>query len=96
MQPLIKIAVVIVNYKTPRLVEDCLTSLKSTAERLNLSVFIGDAKSEDGSVEIIRDFIRREDISWAHCFALHSVGKFVGSLCGKTDKMVFWVELIIL
>ena len=38
-----KIAVVIVNYRTPELVTECLASLKDMAQSPGLSVFIGDA-----------------------------------------------------
>ena len=71
-----KIAVVIVNHKTPHLVVDCLVSLKEAACDLGLSVFIGDAASEDGSVEIISDFIKRKKLIWARCFAIGRNGGF--------------------
>jgi len=71
-----KIAVVIVNYRTPLLVVDCLRSLKAGAEQLDLFVFIGDAASGDGSVEIIGDYIAQEGLSWAQCAAIGRNGGF--------------------
>ena len=71
-----KIAIVVVNYKTPELVTDCLQSLASAAEDLDLHVFIGDADSQDGSVALISDYIERENLSWAQCFAIGRNGGF--------------------
>lgn len=76
MFPVTKIAVVVVNYKTPRLVVDCLMSLKEAATCFDLSVFIGDADSGDGSVESINAFIAQENMTWAHCFAIGQNGGF--------------------
>ena len=76
MRPVAKVAVVIVNYKTPGLVVDCLVSLKESARDLDLSVFIGDAASGDGSVGFISDFIERENLTWASCFAIGRNGGF--------------------
>ena len=76
MNSLINVAIVIVNYKTPDLVVDCLVSLREVAQSLDLSVFIGDAESEDGSVDIISDFIKAEALTWAHCFAIGRNGGF--------------------
>lgn len=44
-------AIVIVNYRTPELVEDCVRSLTSGTERLSLEIVIVDNASGDGSVE---------------------------------------------
>lgn len=71
-----KIATVIVNYKTPKLVVQCLASLKDAALKHDLSVFIGDAASGDESVEVINDFIARERLDWAHCFGIGRNGGF--------------------
>lgn len=71
-----KIAVVIVNYKTPGLVNACLDSLRETAQDLDMAVFVGDAESQDNSVEIISDHIARENLTWATCFAIGRNGGF--------------------
>lgn len=71
-----KIAIVIVNYRTPELVKSCLLSLKDAAEQSGLSVFVGDADSQDNSVEIVSDFIARENLAWAQCFAIGCNGGF--------------------
>ena len=71
-----KIAIVIVNYRTPTLVQACLESLKETAQDLNVVVFVGDAESQDGSVEFVSDYIARENLEWASCFAIGSNGGF--------------------
>lgn len=76
MQTLPKIAIVIVNYKTPELVADCLASLRDSADHMDLSVFIGDADSQDGSVEKIRDTITTQGLTWAQCFAIGRNGGF--------------------
>lgn len=70
MHELAKIAVVIVNYRTPELVKECLASLAPAAKALDVSVFVGDAASGDGSVEAIQSFIAREGLTWARCFAI--------------------------
>src|SRR5262249_62056163 len=59
-------AVVIVNYRTPRLAVDCLRSLASevTAER-SLRVVVTDNLSGDDSVAIIGDAIRANGWTWA-------------------------------
>lgn len=71
-----KIAVVVVNYKTPELVKACLASLKETAQDLEITVFVGDAESQDGSVEIISEYIDHERLTWATCFAIGCNGGF--------------------
>ena len=71
-----KIAVVIVNYRTPELVTDCLASLKPASETLDLSVFIGDADSQDGSVDLIQNYIAQEALDWATCFDIGRNGGF--------------------
>lgn len=47
-------AVVIVNYRTPKLVEQCVASLKRNAGDLVLDTIVVDNASEDGSVERLR------------------------------------------
>lgn len=76
MKHFVKIAVVIVNYRTPDLVKECLASLEGTARDIDLSVFIGDAESSDGSVESINAFIAEKNMAWASCFAIGRNGGF--------------------
>ncbi len=71
-----KIAIVIVNYKTPALVIDCLASLRAEAAQSDLAVYIGDADSQDGSVEQISGFIAQEALTWATCFPIGQNGGF--------------------
>ncbi len=47
-------AIVIVNYRTPELVERCLASMRETAGELRLQLVIVDNDSQDGSVERLR------------------------------------------
>jgi len=52
------IAVVIVNFRTPQLVSDCITSLAKERKNFpSLSVVVVDNDSQDGSVNILEDFI---------------------------------------
>lgn len=72
-----RIAVVIVNYRTPELVTRCLDSL--AGERGNgveIAAFVGDADSGDGSVESIGAHIRVAGYDWAECFAIGRNGGF--------------------
>ncbi len=66
----------IVNYRTPALVEQCLASLAPAAAALDLAAFVGDAASGDGSVERIGATIAREGLGWAECFAIGRNGGF--------------------
>lgn len=71
-----RIAIIIVNYRTPGLVCDCLDSLAETAARLDLRVFVGDGDSGDGSVQIIGGHIARQGYHWADCHAIGRNGGF--------------------
>lgn len=72
-----KIAVVVVNYKTPLLVIDCIKSLIDERKSgLDLDVFVGDADSQDGSVDAITAFIEENKIDWATCFDIGRNGGF--------------------
>ncbi|MCF2906661.1 glycosyltransferase family 2 protein [Octadecabacter sp. CECT 8868] len=54
------VAVVIVNYRTPDLVIDCLASLQGeVAPDLTLKICVGDAQSGDGSVELITQAVEK-------------------------------------
>ena len=77
MKPPIKVAIVIVNYKTPGLVIECLKSLSGVNDHnLAINVFVGDADSQDGSVETISAFIRDNSLDWAQCFSVGKNGGF--------------------
>jgi len=72
-----QIAIVIVNYKTPELVVGCLNSLQAErAAGADFQVFIGDAESQDDSVEIINAHIKAENMTWALCYDLGQNGGF--------------------
>jgi N-acetylglucosaminyl-diphospho-decaprenol L-rhamnosyltransferase len=72
-----RIAVVIVNYRTPGLVRDCLDSLRGEVEAgLDLRVFVGDADSGDGSVDSVSAHIRDRGYDWAECYAIGVNGGF--------------------
>jgi N-acetylglucosaminyl-diphospho-decaprenol L-rhamnosyltransferase len=47
-------AVVLVNYRTAALVEECLESVRSSSEELKLEIVVIDNDSKDGSVERLR------------------------------------------
>jgi N-acetylglucosaminyl-diphospho-decaprenol L-rhamnosyltransferase len=71
------VAVVIVNYKTPELVKACLDSLVAEqGDALRLKVYVGDADSQDGSVEIISRHIANERLDFCTCFAIGRNGGF--------------------
>ncbi|MGY6634645.1 MAG: glycosyltransferase [Alkalilacustris sp.] len=72
-----KIAIVMVNYRTPELVLDCLRSLaEERSDGVALEVMIGDAASGDRSVERIAQGIAAEGWDWARCFAIGRNGGF--------------------
>jgi len=54
---MVELAIVIINYKTPMLVKDCLVSLLPELEHLNAKVVVVDNASMDDSVEVIRSWI---------------------------------------
>jgi len=73
----VSIAVVIVNYRTPDLVMDCLRSLAGeVAAGQDLRVFVGDADSGDGSFARISEFIRDAGLDWARCLEIGVNGGF--------------------
>jgi len=62
------IAIVIVNYKTPELVKACLASVaREQVGNLRFKVYVGDADSQDGSVEIISRYIEEEGLEFCTC-----------------------------
>ncbi|MEP1202149.1 glycosyltransferase family 2 protein [Tateyamaria sp.] len=64
-----RVAIIIVNYRTPDLVRACLDSLAQEAgPDLELQAFVGDAASGDGSVVTISDHIAQQGFGdWASC-----------------------------
>jgi len=71
------VAVVIVNYKTPELVKACLDSLVGErSEALRLKVYVGDADSQDGSVETISRYIADKGLDFCECFPIGTNGGF--------------------
>lgn len=74
---MICVAVVIVNYKTPELVKACLDSLAGERSgALKLKVYVGDADSQDGSVETINRYIADKRLDFCTCFAIGVNGGF--------------------
>ena len=74
---MICVAVVIVNYKTPELVKACLDSLVGEqSSDLRLKVYVGDADSQDGSVEIVNRHIAENGLDFCECFAIGANGGF--------------------
>lgn len=71
-----KIAIVVVNYRTPELVIDGLRSLRADAEQGGIAVYVGDADSRDESVERISQFIAEEGLDWALCYDIGRNGGF--------------------
>jgi len=59
----LKLAIVIINYKTPGLVIDCLETLLPEVESINAKTFIIDNASNDGSCELIQCWIDEHCIS---------------------------------
>ena len=55
--PTMSLAIVIVNYRTPKLVIDCLTSLQNEIEPTRHSVVVVDNASGDRSVELVEKAI---------------------------------------
>jgi hypothetical protein len=52
------LGIVIINYRTPALVEDCLTSLGPQLEAVDARVVVVDNFSNDGSAERLAEFLR--------------------------------------
>lgn len=72
-----KVAIVMVNYRTPELVLDCLRSLAAEhGDGAHFVVLIADAESGDGSVAIISEFIESQGYDWARCFSIGRNGGF--------------------
>jgi len=50
----IKLSIIILNYNTSRLLEDCLNSIKKCESEISLEVIVSDNASSDGSAEMVR------------------------------------------
>lgn len=79
----IRIAIVIVNYRTPELVKGCLDSLVGEVgagadeNGMEIRAFVGDAQSGDGSVEAISAHIAARGYgTWALCYDIGRNGGF--------------------
>jgi N-acetylglucosaminyl-diphospho-decaprenol L-rhamnosyltransferase len=71
------IAIVIVNYKTPELVKECLDSIaRERRDDYRFKVYVGDADSGDGSVEIVSRYIEANDLDFCTCFDIGVNGGF--------------------
>ncbi len=57
----VELAVIMVNYKTPKFIEDCLTTLLPELEGLDAKVVLVDNKSPDNSVAQIKDWLTKAD-----------------------------------
>ncbi len=56
------ISVVIVSYRTPELVCECVHSVRRSAGRFNVQIVIVDNDSQDGTVDLLRQRLPRETI----------------------------------
>jgi len=79
----VRVAIVIVNYRTPELVKGCLDSLVGEAgagadgNDMEIRAFVGDAQSGDGSVETINAHIAARGYGdWALCYDIGKNGGF--------------------
>jgi N-acetylglucosaminyl-diphospho-decaprenol L-rhamnosyltransferase len=71
------IAIVIVNYKTPELVKECLASVaREQGGGLRFKAYVGDADSGDNSVAIVGDYIKAHALDFAECFDIGVNGGF--------------------
>jgi len=79
-----KVLVVVVNYRTPKLVVDSLGSLQHEVEQIgDMHVVVTDNDSGDGSVEIIRSAIEANGWDWCTLIPLTSnVGYGAGNNAG--------------
>lgn len=59
--PQLQLAIVIVNFRTPDFITDCLTTLLPELEGLKVRVVVVDNNSEDRSPEVIRAWINQHD-----------------------------------
>lgn len=55
MSKKIKLSIIILNYDTNKLLEDCLNSIKKCENEIPLEVIVSDNASSDGSAEMVRE-----------------------------------------
>jgi len=73
----LRLAIVILNYRTPELVVQCLASLESEVDMTCDRVIVVDNQSGDGSAQLIRESIAsRAWSSWAHLVESERNGGF--------------------
>lgn len=79
-----RILVVVLNYRTPKLVVDCLQSLEHEVDRIgDMRVVVTDNDSGDGSIEIIGRAIERNRWNWCTLMPLaHNGGYSAGNNAG--------------
>lgn len=66
-----KTAIIIINYKTPELVVECLASLVREPNSDNrFKIYVADADSGDDSLNIISRFVEEANIDFVNCFAI--------------------------
>ena len=58
-----KLSIIIVNYATPELCNDCLDSVLTIHPRSIDKTFVVDNKSHDNSIELISNFIRDNNLA---------------------------------
>lgn len=85
-----KIAVVIVNYRTPDLVVNCLASLAAEADaRTELEVSVGDAASGDGSLGSLKRAV--SDRGWQDWVRIDDLGQNGGFAFGNNAIVKRWI-----
>jgi N-acetylglucosaminyl-diphospho-decaprenol L-rhamnosyltransferase len=87
---------VIVNYRTPYYLIDCLPGLLSEIEHIDASVTIVDNKSGDDSIEILRNWISSNDVDRRICIIESSAnsGFAAGNNIGiKTQSAQYYLLL---
>lgn len=56
------LSIIIVNYKTPKLLMDCLSSVLPEIDKLNAKIVVVDNNSQDDSPQLIRKWISQNDL----------------------------------
>ena len=71
------VAIVIVNFRTPELVKECVSSIaRDRRADISCKVYIGDAESGDGSVGIIQRHLDEHGLDFCTCFDIGENGGF--------------------
>lgn len=85
-----ELSVVILNYNTKELLEDCLDSIKKVKNEVSLEVFVSDNGSIDGSVKMVR-----EKFPWVKILEGKNVGFSAGNNRARSHvrgKMVLFLN----